>query len=74
MVKNNIRIQNGVGAVAGDIVDSSSQILKIAGISRVSQLGGHETFHGESDTENVVALADESLKHLISICPLELRT
>jgi hypothetical protein len=56
-----VRLDHGVGASTGDVVDLLSQVAQISWIRCATHAGGYQTFHVEVDPEGVEAFCNEGV-------------
>jgi hypothetical protein len=56
-----VRLDHGICASAGDVVDLLSQVAQISWIRCASHAGGDQTFHVEVDAERVEAFCNEGV-------------
>lgn len=59
-----MRVENNVGAFAGDVIHDCGQVLQVSGVKGAGYGAGVCAFHAELDTEGVVTLRDEGLYHV----------
>jgi hypothetical protein len=66
-----VRVKNDVGALAGDVVHDSGEVLHVSGVKRTGHGARVCTLHAELNAEGVVALRDEGLKQVSFVLTLK---
>lgn len=59
-----MRVENDVGALAGDVVHDCGEVLEVSGVKGSGHGARVCAFHAELNAEGVVALRDEGLYHV----------